>query len=265
MKRVVLALAALFLGACASRVALREPVGVPTDPSPLERRLREYNAGPEAVRSQGKLRAEGRGSAEFGARVSRGVGLRLDAVAGPFSTPVFSVACRAAGGVGCEAYLPSRRAAYRQERGAWGPWLETLLLGRAPEVGAATGALLLPDGRRVLVLEGRGGWHQEVGFTAGDDLPYRVSLSRWGEPRAEITYGDYVAVDGRPFPGRVGVRVARDGGGYVLEFRRVAPDVALADDTFTLTLPPGTVVESAEGLATWNQAQIPFWLPGPDG
>ncbi len=263
MSRAVLGLAVLLVAACAPRVALREPVGVPTDPAPLERRLREYNAVPEAVRAQGKLWAEGRGSADFGARVRRGVGLRLDAVAGPFSTPVLSLGCRV--GRGCDAYVPSRRAAYRQEWEAWGPWFETLLLGRVPHVGAAAGARLLPDGRRVLVLAGDGGWGQEVAFGAADDLPYRVSVSRWGEPRAELAYGEYTQVEGHPFPGRVAVRVVQQGGGYGMEFRRIAPDADLADGSFTLTLPPGTAVESAEGLATWNQAQIPFWLPGPDG
>lgn len=258
--------AALLLGACAPRVAVREPVGTPVDPAPLDRLLQAYNAGPEAVRLQGRLWAEGKGSADFGARVRRGEGLRLDAVAGPFSTPVLSLACRSGAGGMCEVYLPTRRTAYREEWDAWGPWFETLLLGRVPRVGSPRQAWVFPDGRRVLVLEDAGGWRQEVAFAAGTDVPHRVSFSEGGEPRLELSYGQYAEVEGYPFPGRVAVRAEGEEGGYRLEFRRIVPDADLADGTLTLTLPPGTAVKGSEGLSQWNKAQFPLWrLPGPDG
>jgi hypothetical protein len=258
--------ALLWLGACGPRVAVREPVGAPIDPAGLDRLLREYNAAPAAVRLQGRLWAEGRGSADFGARAHRGEGLRLDAVAGPFSTPVLSLACRQGEGGACQVYLPTRRTAYREEWGAWGPWFETLLLGRVPRVGSPAEAWIYPDGRRVLVLEGIDGWRQEVAFAADTGLPHRVFLSQEGEPRLELAYGRYTDVDGHPFPGRVSVRAGGEEGGYQLEFQRIVPDASLADGTLTLTLPPGTAVKGSEGMSQWNQAPFPMWrLPRPDG
>jgi len=268
LRRLVAVFGVALLGACAPRaVVVRESPGIPVDPAPLAERLAAYNAAPTEARLQGKLRAEGQGSAEFGARVRKGVGLRLDAVAGPFSTLVLSLACRV--DEGCEVYLPSRRTAYSEPWAAWGPWFETLLLGRVPRAGQPSGALRFPDGGHDLLLEGDGGWREEVSFAGSSQLPERVMLSRWGERRFEIAYGDYTEVGGHPFPGRVALRVAesptRAEGGYELVFRRVAPDAQIDDGSLTLKLPSGTAVESTEGLATWYQAQIPFWLPVPDG
>jgi len=267
VKRLLAVCSALLLGACTPRAVIREVPGAPVDPSPWVTRLAAYNSGPTEARLQGKLRAEGRGSADFGARVRRGAGLRLDAVSGPFATLVVSLACRS--GAECEAYLPSRRTAYREPWASWGPWFETLLLGRVPQAGAPAGAQRFSDGRVALLLEGDGGWREEIDFAGADGLPQRVTVSRWGEPRFEITYGEFTEVGGQPFPGRVALKVAQDShrgaGGYELEFRKVAPDAEIAEGSLTLDLPSGTAVESTEGLATWNQAQMPFWLPVPDG
>lgn len=258
--------ALLLLAACGPRAAVRQPLGAPTDPAALDRLLRQYNAAPEGVRLQGRLRAEGTGSADFGARAHRGEGLRLDAVAGPFSTPVLSLACREGQGGTCEVYLPTRRVVYREAWEAWGPWFETLLLGRVPRVGSPAEAWIYPDGRRVLVLVGIDGWRQEVGFAPDSGLPQRALLSQEGEPRLELAYGRYTDVDGHPFPGRVSVRAGGVEGGYELEFQRIVPDAFLADGTLTLTLPPGTAVRGSEGLSQWNQAPFPLWrLPRPDG
>ncbi len=265
MRRALLLLATALLGACAPRVAVRELPSTPTDPVPLDRRLQEYNAEPQAVRLEGRLRVDGLGTADFGARVRRAVGLRLDAVGGPFSTPLLSMVCRAGATGNCQAYLPLRRTAYQQGWGEWGPWFETLLLGRVPRIGNPEEARLFSDGRRVLVLGGDGGWRQEVHFGAGSDVPHRVLLSCSGETRLEMALGQYTEVEGHPFPGRISVRTPQDAGSYGLEFRRVASDPDPPDDWLTLTLPPDTAWESADGPAAGSRAQFPFWLPGPDG
>ena len=258
--------AVLSIG-CAPRVSVREAPGFPVDPGPLAERLEAYNTALTEARLQGRLRAEGQGSADFGARVRRGEGLRLDAVAGPFSTLVLSLACRAE--QTCEAYVPSRKKAYREPWGAWGPWLETLLLGRVPAAGRPAAAQRFPDGSHSLLLSGDGGWREEVSFRGAAQLPERVVLTRWGEPRLEIAYGEYTELAGQPFPGRVALQVTggpeRARGRYELEFRRLAPDAQIALGALNLQLPADAVVESTGGLANWSEAQIPLLLPMPGG
>ncbi|MDW7709123.1 MAG: hypothetical protein SCH98_01520 [Deferrisomatales bacterium] len=253
----------LFLGACAPRPAVREPVRTPADPAPLEQSLLAYNRAPGAVRLEGRLRIDGLGTADFGARVRKGVGMRLDAVGGPFSTPVLSLACLAGPNGLCEVYLPTRRTAYRQEPGAGSVWLEALLRGRVHTIGTPQEAWNLSDGRRLLVILGDGGWRQEVFFLAGSDLPSRVVLIRDGESRLEMTFREFTEVGGHPFPTRVALRTPQDDGGYGFHFRRVVADSDPAGDAFSLVLPPGTEVETLSGGAEDPRVRFPFWLPAP--
>ncbi len=80
-------LAALLGAGCAPGISVRREGERPRDPAPLWQALQDYNAAPRAVRVQGRLAVRGHGSAQFGARAAAGMGLRLDAVAGPFGRP----------------------------------------------------------------------------------------------------------------------------------------------------------------------------------
>ena len=66
---------------CGTRPLSRVASGSPIPVAPLAASLKAYNQEPRAVRVQGRLRVEGRGSAVFGATSVAGEGLRLDAVA----------------------------------------------------------------------------------------------------------------------------------------------------------------------------------------
>jgi hypothetical protein len=242
---------------------VRVPSGEPTDPGPLTALLEAYNSGPPAVRVQGRLRVKGRGSADFGARAATGVGLRIDVVTGPFSSPALAVACRAK--MGCEAYVPSRRRVYRDAEADWERWLGKLLRGRVPHAAQPDRAWVLPNGRRVLLLSGAAGWSVEVVFSSAAGLPLRVVLSRWEEPVAELTYADFFAVGKHAFPRNVAIRVQEPARAYAIEFRRVETGGNVNDRVFSLALPAGTTVEHTQGSTTWNETGIPFWLTTPDG
>lgn len=265
MRRVarVLAVAAILAAGCAPKALVRVPRGPPLDPAPLAARLAAYNEGPTEVRAQGRLRVEGQGTADFGARVEAGVGLRLDAVAGPFATPVFALACRQ--GVECRAYVPSRRTVYVDPSGAWGEWLGAFLRGRVPRVGPASAAWTGPDGAPVLLLADAAGWDEEVVFAPDGRVPARLIFSRDGRAEMEVTYGAYREVGGRPFPARVTLRVEKPRTVCEFDFRRIEPDARGVGDALILAVPPGTAVEELGGSPTWNATGIPFWPTRPDG
>lgn len=265
MIRAVLVLLALAtLGGCAPRVqTLREGRAVAIDPGPLVERIERYNRGPEAVRVEGKLGVRGRGRADFGARVIRGTGFRLDAVAGPFSKPVLAMAC--IDGTGCEAYLPDRRTLLTDEGGGWGEWLEMILRGRIPLLGSTSGALAYPGGLEVLRRRASGSWYQEVEFGTESGDPIRTIVYRGSEVFVTVSFSEYFAVEGQPFPGRISAEMHDPDRGFELEFRRVVPDASLTGEILAIAVPPGTHVESARGSTTWSELGIPLWLPIPDG
>jgi len=252
---------ALVAAGCAPRFAMPLKVSEPRDPAPLLAALRSYNSGPEAVRLQGKFRAQGKGSVEFGASAAEGVGLRLDAVAGPFGTPVLAMACAAEDD--CRAYVPARQVVYVDEGATWGWLLATLLRGRVPLVGTPAGAWEAAAGTSVLLLRNRDGWEERVEWKGG--APDRVFLGRRGEaPLLRVSYAEYgPEVAGHPFPRRLELEVRRPAQGYEITIRQVEPATAIDPDTFQLAIPPGTREENSRGRATWNEMGIPLWLPGP--
>jgi len=259
--RLLAGLGLLAVLGCAQPPVRRELARVPVDPAPLVEWLEASNGGPPALRLQGKLRASGRGSADFGGRVVEGEGLRLDAVAGPFSTPVLSLACRA--GALCEAYVPSKRTVYRGRWDGWGSWFETVLLGRVPVTGTASGGWRREDGRLVLTLEGADGWLQEVEFDGAGGPAERVVWSRWGVPRVEAVWAGRGEAGPPGFPGSVEIRVADPPGEYELRFRRVETGAEVDDALLTLPVPPDTAVVVPDGLPGGEPAQLPLWIPVP--
>lgn len=252
----------LLLGfGCATRTRLAPVPWAPADPAPLAALLQEYNRGPEGVRMAGRLRGAGWGSADFGGRARAGVGVRLDAVAGPFSTPLLALACRR--NEGCLLYLPSRGTLYGIGGEVSDQWFDALLRGRIPEVGPPAEARASADGRRVLVLAAPGQWRQEVEFGGERGLPRRSTWFQGGRLAAEVTYAEHFEVDGHPFPAAVGVRFAEGDANYRLEFHTVAADATWDQSAFSLAVPPGTAFETIQGMATWHETGIPLLVPKP--
>lgn len=247
---------------CLPRGVERAGEGVPISPEPLVAALGEFNSGPSGVRAQGRIRLESRGSAVFGATAVAGQGMRLDAVSGAFSRPLLSLACVAEGP--CRGYLPQRRRMLVDPRGTWGPWLENLIRGRLPVFGEPAGARRLVDGTTVLQLSGSDSWLQEVEFSVGGGLPGRVVFSRAGVPELELKLGGYMEVAGHPFPGEISLRPGHGAPGYSLEFRQVTTAGALDPTALQIEAPPGTEVETLEGIDTWSAKELPLWLPAPD-
>lgn len=249
---------------CAGR-GLRPSTRVaPRDPAPLVAALEKYNEGPAGVRLWGTLKVENGGSVEFGATTVENGGLRLDAVAGPFSSPVVALACRP-GGV-CLVFVPGRRKGYLDEAGLWSGFLGSVLRGRVPRLEGAVvvGAWDTDSGRPALVLRGDGGWEEQIEWDAAGTLPSVVHLSRQGAPPdARVGYGDFGArVDARSYPGRVEVWLRDAGQTYELRFRNVeVVGPGLDPGVFVLELPPGTLVESVGREATWKETGIPLWFP----
>ncbi len=264
IRRATVFLLLATLWGCAPEVRIRrEGGGAPVDPGELVERLERYNSAPDAVRVEGKLRVRGKGRAEFGAQVVRGRGFRLDAVAGPFSKPILALAC--GGDLGCEAYVPERSVLLVDGGRGWEEWLEMLLRGRVPLLGATSGALAYPSGLKVLRRRDRGGWTQEVEFGPGSGPPNRTVVYRGREALVSVSFTEHFPVEGHPFPGRISTEVYDPEREFELEFRRVVPDARLTDGVLTIAVPPGTAVESARGSTTWNELGIPLWLPIPDG
>lgn len=251
------------LAACAGRTPAPNPLTQRIDPGPLVSSLRDYNSGPAAVRISGSLKAGDRGTVDFGATSAEGIGVRLDALAGPFSTPVLALACRS--GEACTAFLPGRRVAYSDDAGRWDGLLGPLLRGRVPSLdeSAAVGAWKTESGEQALVLEGRDGWREQIEFDSGERLPRAVYLSRKGETEARILYGDFgEPVGGKPFPSRVEVWLRETGKTYEIRFRRAeAADSGVDPNLFVLSLPSNTTVESLRGKTTWEETGIPIWPP----
>ncbi|MDF1551628.1 MAG: hypothetical protein P1P84_01135 [Deferrisomatales bacterium] len=257
-----LLLALVLVGpGCAPRGLERAGDGAPIPPARLAAVLSEYNGAPAGARVQGRLRLEGRGSAVFGATAVVGQGLRLDAVSGAFSRPLLSVACTVGGA--CRIYLPEQRRVLVDPAGTWGPWLLDLTRGRLPVMGKAREARRLADGAEVLQLSGRGDWLEEVEFAAGAQVPRRAVFSRAGVAELEVELGEYMAVDGQPFPGAIAVQPGYGAPGYRLEFRQVTPTDTLPAAALRLEVPPGTAVETLEGTEPWTTTQLPLWLPAP--
>jgi hypothetical protein len=260
------ALAALaLLTGCAPRFVPPLALAERRDPRPLLEALEAYNAGPASIRLQGRLKASGRGGADFGARVAAGVGLRFDAVAGPFGTPVLAVSCRT--GDRCEAYVPSRRTVYVDEAGEWESLLAALLRGRVPVFGTVEGAWESTDGTPVLVFAGEG-WEERVEFDPSGRTPERIFLGRRGErPSIRLAYSEFgVPVEGYAFPRRVLVGVREPEGSYEITVRRVEAAPGIEPGALGLALPPGTLEEKPRGEAPRNERLLlPFWFLDPKG
>jgi hypothetical protein len=233
-------------------------LAVRTDPAPYLASLAAYNSGPKSARIAGKLRASGKGSADFGAAVSAGEGLRLDAVAGPFASPVFAAACEEASG--CRAYVPSRQTVYVDREGSWGDLLEQLLLGRVPVIGDVAGGWLSSDGAPVVLFRGAEGWEERVELNREGVLPDRVFLGRRDDdPLIRVSYEEFETAGGHPFPRRIAVSVRKPRQEYEISVRRIEPAAEIDPNTFKLPSPPGAREENVEGRATWNETAIPLW------
>lgn len=253
--------AAVLLLGCAPRVLRPTPLAEPRDPAPLLERLEAYNQGVPAVRIAGTLKSRSRGSADFGATVIEGAGLRFDAVAGPFSTPVMVVACLT--GERCQAYVPSRHRVYVDPRGEWEETLGRLIRGRVPVLGREGEGWETDQGSPVLILRGEDGWMERVEFEAAGRLPGRVFLGRAGEePQVRIAFGEFTEEPlGQPFPTRIDVQLGNPGEAYQILVRRIEPASAADARVFMLSVPPGTETEIARGPIDWKENGAPLWLP----
>lgn len=259
--------AAALVGGCAPRALSPPPVGERRDAPPLVAALDVYDAGPSAVRSTGSLRVSGSPSADFGATVVAGLGLRFDAVAGPFSTPVFALACRT--GIECRGFAPSRGRVYVDEGATWEPLLAEILRGRVPRLPDAvpSGSWNTLAGAPVLALANRKGWEERIDFSPEGDRPARVFLGRAGRrPDVEIRYGELgPPVGGHPFPRRVVLWIEDPGRAYEIVFRRVEPvPPGLDPGLFSLIVSPEIPEERVGGSDTWVNEDLPLW-PLPRG
>ncbi len=257
-----LGLTLLLAAGCALRGEVRPTGGRPVDPAPLVAALDRYNAGPRQVRLAGVFRAKGRGSARFGARAAEGVGLRMDAAAGPFGTPLFALACVA--DEGCLVLVPGKRRAYELAGPKGAAWLEALLRGRVPLLGPVTGAWEAPGGERVLRME-QGGWTEEVALAGNPGTPRRLWLLREGRTRLRVAWEGERDVAGHPFPLKLRVETVEPPERYEIEFRQVEPAQGIGRDDLRLVLPPGVAVQRMEGAQPWRSGEPPFWLPIPEG
>ena len=257
-----LGLTLLLAAGCAPRGEVRPTGGRPVDPAPLVAALDRYNAGPRQVRLAGVFRARGRGTARFGARAAEGVGLRMDAAAGPFGTPLFALACVA--GEGCLVLVPGKRRAYELAGPEGVGWLEALLRGRVPVLGPVTGAWETPGGERVLRME-RGDWVEEVSLAGNPGTPRRLWLLQEGRVRLRVAWEGERDVAGHPFPLKLRVETAEPPERYEIEFRQVEPARGIRPEDLRLALPPGVSVQRMEGAQPWSSAVPPFWLPIPEG
>jgi hypothetical protein len=196
-----------------------------------------------------------------------GTGLRFDAVAGPFSVPLFALACRS--GIECQGYWPSRARVYVDEGGRWERFLAAALRGRVPllvQPVSATG-WQSEQGTPVLVLEGEEGWQQRVEFSSAGDRPERVLVGRAGKtPAAAVRYEEYGPdLEGQPFPGRLRLNLAEPEREMEITFVRVEAAPNVDTSLFALSVPPGTAEERVRGTATWNEKAVPFWPSPPKG
>lgn len=260
----LLVAAALLAGGCAARTPRPSPLSAPLPPGPLLASFEAYNSGPEAVRLWGSLKAEGQGTVDFGATAVENVGLRLDALAGPFSTPVLALACRT--GVSCTAFVPGRQTAYVDDAGRWDGLLGPLLRGRVPRLDdwVIEGAWTTASGGPALVLRGNGDWLEQVEFAPGGLLPRAVYLTRdGGPPQARIGYEEFgEPVGGNPFPRRVEVWLKETGKTYEIRFQRAeARESGVEESLFLLSLPQNTSFRSLRGKSTWEETGIPIWPP----
>jgi hypothetical protein len=256
-------LAAAWGWGCAPRAGISLPLRKPQAVVLLAEYLRNYNAGPAAVRARGRLEVSGRGTADFGARAAERKGFRLDAFAGPFSSAALAMACEVGGE--CQVYVPSQKKAYLGKDEGWGEWFEALLRGRVPQFGSPVEAWAVGAERKVLVLSDGSAWREEVEFDSSSLLPVRVAVFRDGDLAAEILYEDHFDLDGHPFPARLVVRVPEPATEYQIEYLRVELDSDVLDSSFHLSLPPGIAVKIVKERAQWKETGIPFWLPIPEG
>ena len=124
-----LGVAALLFGCAGSPIKPVE-LNAPGDAAPLFQELETYNRPPGIVRALGRLRLEGMGGADYGARVEPGRGVRLDVVTGALARLVLSATCNNESG--CDFYLPELNTVYR-EADPWATrWLAALVTGRVP-------------------------------------------------------------------------------------------------------------------------------------
>ncbi len=249
----------LALAGCGPRF-VRPGAGPAVDPAPWVRALEEYNRGPRQLRLAGVFRSGAWGRARFGAAVAEGAGVRVDAVAGPFGTTAFVLACR---DDRCRVYVPSERRAVELDTG--GAWLARVLLGRVPTMGPARAAWRTPDGGTVLLLGGPGGWTQEVEWGPEGRRPRRARFVRQGRVEAEISWEGRVAGVRFWYPARIGLKLREPSADYEMELTRVAPADGLEPDLFVLRLPPGVTVERAEGTEGWKPSRVPLLHRMPPG
>jgi hypothetical protein len=259
-----LGVAALLFGCAGSPI---KPVELgllagPGDAAPLYRTLEAYNAPPGTVKVAGSLRLEGMGTADYGARVEPGLGVRLDVVTGVFAKLVLSSACRE--GQGCEFYLPELNALYRERDPRAADWLASLVSGRVPLVsGSGSGRTTAwedSQGRAALRIEGESGSWQLIVFNADATLPAVVHYGRRGRPASlEITYGEFFQEGGRWFPGTVTLLGEDSTEGARFEAARVVVEQTPSGRSFALRIPAGVeIVDNAARI--WRQLGL-SWTP----
>lgn len=251
---------AMLAAGCGYKIVL-SPEGRPIDPGQTAELLEKYNSAPKAARISGKLRAKGRGRASFGASVAEGAGLRLDAVGGPFSTPMLAIACKS--DQQCQVFLPSSRKMYLDLETNLDKWLGAVVRGRTPVLGKAARARTLPDGTRILTLVGETAWSQEIEFPPNAEAPSRTVYLKDGRPEVELLFSDLSTVGGRPFPMRVIINVREPRERYEIEIEKASQWTEVNEKIFTLAVPPGVSVERVRRDSNWKNQQLPLWIQPP--
>ncbi len=251
---IALGLFTIFASGCASTGPRLPEFGVATDPAPLIARLDQYNASlPDEVRVAGRIYLPDSGGADFGARVLRGEGSRLDVFAGPTAKPLFGVVCLEE--VGCNLLFPDKQKVIRQVDEDLPLWVASLVTGRVPLIAGAKvfDSYTTKEGQSLLKLvDEEGGW-QAVLF-GSEIIPERVYYGREGEdPIMEIAYGGAIKPDvAYPFPNRV--LVIDEDGDYKLDLavKQAIFEPSKKRPKFNLRVPAGTALQVGNGEELWD-------------
>jgi len=246
-----LAFAALVfaLAGCAGgrRFAV-EPRGEAVAVGESAARLAAYNAPFRQCRLAGSLLLPEAGRLSFGARVFRGLGARLDALAGLGRT-AFSLTCLEGGE--CGLYLPGEGRYLLRQGGRLPGFLSALLTGRVPGDGQAVAAWRTPTGGTILRLETKGGW-AEVAFDREEGLPRRVLYGPLGgEADAELRLDEFKSVEGHPFPHLIRIRGVDEDAFAEVSVDRVLPAQAGEGGAFKVLPPPGVEATRNDDDALW--------------
>jgi len=258
-KGIMPVLAVLLLFGCAtSRIKPVESTPS-SDLAGLKAALERYNGDAGYFKILGTARIGGGRILDLGARGATGAGSRLDVLAGPASKLLLSAGCVV--GSGCTVFFPDDFMVYRDEGKVMASWFTDLVTGRVPLIGAPQQAGKTASGEGVLLISGRGGQWQTVLFAPDGVLPRRTLYGDGdGAPRLEISYSDFISVDGLPFPGRLVIGGEREGEELVLDLTRVERQEQVPQGAFGVRLPSGTGETVKSGREAWKKLGM-FWTP----